>query len=177
MTPRRSSGLRQQSRERYFFDIAVYRVAEGLFQSQYEAAWARKKAGIDANYGGAAPQERLTYFEDYFWRAFGMPWRYNQVIGWIRLYVLGNQIRGELWRHQAKRYQRIIARRRYECEGKAFELYVYPEDSNKAIAERLREELLSFQNELGNGRFVLDLQCFDSLAPSIDWHLLMGMSE
>lgn len=162
---------------REFFEIAIYRVAEERFQRQFEAAWTKTKVGIDANYEGAAPQDRLAYFKDYVWRDFGMPWRYNQVIGWIRLYVLGNQIRGELWRHQAKRYQRNIARRRYECEGKAFELYVYPEDSNKAIAERLREELLSFQNELGNGRFVLDLQCFDSLAPSIDWHLLLGMSE
>lgn len=161
---------------REFFEIAVYRVAEEEFQRQFEAAWAKKKVGIDANYEGAAPQDRLAYFKDYFWRDFGMPWRYNQVIGWIRLYVLGNQLRGELWLHQAKRYQRVMGRRCYQSEGKAFELSVYPEDGNETIVSKLREELLAFQKEFGRGRYVLDLECFDALAPVIDWHHLLRES-
>jgi hypothetical protein len=157
---------------RDFFEIAIYRVTSDRLHKEYEAAKAKMVRGVNANYGGKTPPDTLLLLEDSFWRRYGMPWRYNQAIGWLRLHAFGHQVRGELWLHEAKRYQRV-GHKHYIHQGKAFECYVYPEDSNPAILKRVREDLLTFQRGFHRGRFTLDLQCFDELAPSIDWHRLL----
>jgi len=41
--------------------------------------------------------DRRTRDEDHAFRKFGGAWNFNEIVGFVRLYVLGSQIRGELW--------------------------------------------------------------------------------
>ena len=45
----------------------------------------------------------------YYFKAYGGAWRYNEIIGYIRIYKLGSQIRSEFWQTNA---QKIVKTRK-----------------------------------------------------------------
>lgn len=114
--------------------------------------------------------------EQHFWETYGGPWQYNQVIGWVRLYVLGSQIRGDLWEMTGKRLHRK-SRNQIRHLGKAFEISFTPDESSEQIRDKIEEELERIQNEWGKKKRILDLQCFRTIASCIDWRKLMDIRD
>jgi hypothetical protein len=160
----------------YFCELAIYRVAQSRFNREYDRALAAFIGGHEATHKSLGPEfttERRLHLEDLFWREYGAPWHYNQAIGWLRLFVCGSQLRGDLWFSRLKRFPRRMARHQLSLQGKAFELWLPPESSSSQIAAALREELLRFQSEFRGGKCVLDLECFDGISPFVDWVRLM----
>jgi len=158
--------------ERYFFEIPIYRVSEERFNEGYDRdllRWLDSIPGLDVH---QISEDLRTRMEQHFWETYGGPWRFNQAVGWLRLYVLGSQIRGEIWMSAAKRLQRKGSRR-FRHEGKAFEMHCGHTESSRDICSELADELHRFQREHRSGRLHLDLECFEMLSPFIDWHQLV----
>lgn len=114
--------------------------------------------------------------EQHFWEIYGGPWQYNQVIGWIRLSVLGSQLRGYLWNMTGKRFRRK-SRNQIKRIGKVFEIDVTPDESSEQIRVKIEQELERLQKEWCKKKRFLDLECFRSLTPCIDWRKLMDMKD
>ncbi len=114
--------------------------------------------------------------KQHFWENYGGPWQYNQVIGWVRLYVLGSQLRGDLWMMTGKRLHRKSHNpiRRVRDD---FEIDIIPDESSAQILSKLEQELKHLQKSLYKKRRFLDLECFQSLAPFIDWRKLIDMKD
>jgi len=154
--------------EKYFFEIPIYRVTQKRFNDDYERDLARWfRSGPDP---ASLPEHLRMSLEQHFWDTYGGPWRFNQVVGWLRLYVLGHQIRGELWMSASKRFTRN-GRRRFRHVGKAFEMHCGKRQSPDEIRSEIQDELLRFRRE--HRRLHLDLECFDRLAPTVDWNRLV----
>jgi hypothetical protein len=164
-------------RDRYFFEIPIYRISHEKFDKGYENAFHRHwKNFIGAS--GLDPSQiqdsiRL-HVKQGFWETYGGPWNYNQVIGWIRLYVLGSQLRGELWRMKGKQFHRKT-RNQISLIGNAFEFYASPDMSSDDIRVEVMKELNTIQRGLKNQGRVLDLDCFLAIAPCVNWQLLMSI--
>ena len=53
------------------------------------------------------------------------PWHYNNTIGWIRIFLLGDQIRGDYYFIDAKRISKSLRQKRYRYHLKAFEILYF----------------------------------------------------
>lgn len=157
--------------EQYFFEVGIYRCP--IEQHTEELARDREKYLEPYKATKSLAPESYESAGHHFDRAYWYPWRYNDAIGWLRLYRLGSQIRGELWFADAKRITRGM-KKRFFYRDKAFELWFYPSQSE----EEIRTEVLTELKRIGceppvKGRY-LDLQCFLVTSPMIRWRALLG---
>jgi hypothetical protein len=98
----------------HFIDLPVYSITEEEFYTKRDMDLA---AHLDSIFtlGGATKEDAphtYSVAEQHFLRKYGN-WRFTQSIGWIRIYVLGTQIRGEAWVLDAKHARRDLKHRRF----------------------------------------------------------------
>lgn len=108
---------------------------------------------------------------DHLFESYGGAWNYNEIIGYLRLHFLGNQIRAEYWKVDRKR---IVRTRR-----KVFTFWhwkLVPEDdvpmsgTSEEIYQAVLAHVEACKREL-RGRFV-DTSTLAALGPYIDWRAL-----
>ena len=156
----------------YFFDIPVYR----LSQEEYSANLSRY---IETNLNNPTMleffnehPERLIQYEDFYSREYGGMWEYNEIIGQIKLYILGSQIRGEYYSVDAKRIVKTRKKRfkfiSYKIEP---ELELPLLEDNIAIYKTILTYIDSCKKNLKN-RFV-DSSRFETVGQHIDWKALI----
>ena len=125
----------------FFFDVPIYRLPERCYYAQREA-YVEKKLWDPVN-GRALlekfykrhPHQKLRR-QDGYEKDYGGPWNFNEVIGYIRMYFLGSQVRGELWFVDAERVGRT--RRKtllYKTDKVAPERTLPPNATNDQIFE------------------------------------------
>jgi GNAT superfamily N-acetyltransferase len=139
-------------------------VAKGRFASAFR--------GTDA----FADRNRKE-LRDFFDRAKWYPWRYNEIVGYIRLVTRRSEIVGELFLRDAKRLAgRPTARFLYK--GDLFLVYVRPEWTNAQILQQIHEELIAFlRSDRTLRRRVLDTEVLLSIGPFVDWRGLVDAAE
>jgi hypothetical protein len=160
-----------------FYDVPVYRLPEEQYNAEMSAhieetmyppgdPWSE----VTREFHKREPHHR-TAFRDHLWRSYGGMWRYNEIIGYIRLHFLGSQIRGE--------YASSIKRRAVRTRRKIFEYQTHklaaevdiPRDANNGdILLLLRKYLERCGQELPKRH--IDTRMFDAVAPFIDWRCL-----
>lgn len=158
----------------HFFEIAIYRCRVETHTHEQERAKQKYMEFFEASRESApSSYERASsWFDSEHW----YPWQYNEVIGWLRLYTLGSQIRGELWMAKAKRHV-AGGRRRFFYMGKAFELHTFPSQTDGEIQAEVMQELEQFSKEPSRRSRYLDLECFEVAAPAINWRKLVGFEQ
>jgi hypothetical protein len=165
--------------ERHIFEVGVYWKTEQVFWEEYESALKARKDLIRSLTGPLADQ--LTDWEGRlerdFWDQYVAPRRYNQSVGWIRLFVLGEQLRGELWLVEAKRYSSRMSYKKFRHCGKAFEMLMWPAESNEQMASRVRAQLIKLVRKYKSRRLAVDLEAFDNLSPHINWRGVLGLKD
>jgi hypothetical protein len=163
--------------ETYIFDIGVYLTDEESFYARRNKEL-REQTQWLRNQVNDIPQVQVdivsAQLEQHFVKNYGT-WRYTQAIAWIRIYILGTQIRGETWFVEAKRLSRRLKGRVFNDDGKTFELDILDEDSQSID---IYTQVLNELNELKKqkpfkGRYI-DLEHFCNLGPFINWRELMG---
>ncbi len=160
--------------EQHFFEIPIYRTSQERFNQECGSNLKRHLEKLQLSAFACEPTpEILLPAQQRFWETYGGPWQYNQVIGWIRLYVLGSQIRGDLWKMTGKRLQRK-SRNQINRVGKIFEIDFTPDESSEEIHAKIEAELKQVQNGCAKKKQVLDLQCFRTIATCVDWRKLVA---
>ncbi|SRR5258708_18950042 len=164
--------------ERYFFEIAVYSCNADRFFAERENKLNSHLDWITRQSGGTTREQAPHTFmvaEQYFLKTYG-DWRYTQAIGWIRLYILGTQIRGESWIVDAKHITREMNKKKFYHYGKAFELdFFLGEDSSSEIFSQLCDTLANtVKDKPFKGRY-LDLEAFQKIGPFINWREFIGL--
>ena len=167
-----------ESPEHHFFEIPIYRVSERAYVLQFDRKLDLFRQESEAMYGRAYEDvfsiAQRQVLRDQLWSTFGGPWRYNQAVGWVRLYTLGAQVRGEYWMAAAERLTRR-GRREFRYVGSAFTRNCTNRESGQEIRDAVWRELLSFQRECRGRSVVLDLDCFQHAMRFIDWRGLVGV--
>ncbi len=107
---------------------------------------------------------------------------YNEIIGWLKLYVLGNQIRGEYHfevdsgdRHRTKkRINKGIRKKQFENFGKAFEISIDKNENSKQIFSRIIEKIEHLmQKEVPFKGRVINTTKFEKIGEFVDWERLL----
>lgn len=153
--------------DNYFMLIPVYRLPEDKYYSQMNEDFERQ---ISKSWGDSFRQENPR-LEDNWKRhhrsAYGGDWEFNEIIGYIKLFFMGSQVRGEYWSTKPRRKVRT---RKKEFEFKAHKLAAESEiwdKTSEGILSAIEEYLARCQKELGSRH--VDLREFESLKNHVDW--------
>lgn len=113
--------------------------------------------------------ESYHNFEKYVKEKYVTPWNYNEIIGFIRIYKLGNQIRGETWFVSAKRIQHKMKNKMFRLFGDTFEITCYQNDSSQDIFKEIMKALLGASKVTPFHKRYIDFSSFMNCGPFIDW--------
>jgi hypothetical protein len=159
---------------RFFFDVPVYRLAEERYYAERERfvegilyAENSRTADLALEYHLRDPGARAAAVAD-AQRAYGGCWRFNEVIGQIRLHFLGTQVRGEYF---AVNRERIVRTRNRTLEFRTYNLAPeadIPFPITDASVLRAIESYLEMCRKELPGRFV-DTELFFRIARHVKW--------
>ena len=104
------------------FEIGIYRARRDEFQAAYDRDLSVHMDEYRGRFevAGAEPPTRdmCVYTEDRFFREYGGPWHYNQVVGWLRLWAAPLRVGADVWLSTARRFARIsLTRRRFHVHA------------------------------------------------------------
>lgn len=112
-------------KEKYFYDVPVYRLSRERYYKDMEKYIKKHMYPGSPNhikmmedFHRKEPTQKLA-LEDRLRKSYGEAWEYNEIIGYIRLYFFGNQIRGEYWAVNSKR---VVRTRKKILEHKTWKL-------------------------------------------------------
>jgi len=166
--------------ETFIFDVPIYRIEEASY-------YADRKSYVDAHlyeHPEQSRSEREAFYReypdkkirdsDYHQRQYGGPWRFNDVIGYIRLYLDGYQVRGQLWYVNVKRVLRKPRHKRLFCKNTRFGIPcdISPQSSNREIFNQIMQYLDSVRPRFKN-RFI-DSALLETVGPYVDWKSLIS---
>jgi hypothetical protein len=174
------------------FEIPVYRLSKAAWLDQTHRRIAKRKAMLQADgvIWGEGDPPRLDAFARLAEKV--VPWHYNEVVGWVRLYWNGPGpvVKGYLhevgaltldgWRAR-KRFQRGYHPHPFvggEPTNKALEIWLARDQTDGEIYHDLREALLGVVALTGDmPRRHIDLDAFDTVGPALRWRQVVGLAE
>ena len=160
----------------YFADIPVYRLTQERYIGEMDSFVEKE---IQTSFGCDKAAEsfctrypnRVDAFRDDLCLTYGV-WDFNEIIGYIRLYFSGSQIRGEYWQMKGQKIRRTRRKIFERRTGKlAVEVDVPGQSTDQVICELIRSYLAGCAKEL-KGRH-LDTSRFDATAPYVRWRDLL----
>ncbi|WP_132978511.1 hypothetical protein [Thiobaca trueperi] len=162
---------------RYFFDVPVYRLPREKYYQQRQKYIEDVMFPKDSQDSEALKKldeedpSQNTMFRDHLQKSYGGCWRFNEIIGYIRLYFLGSQVRGEYY---GVRQNRIVKTRKKTLEFQTWKLAAemdvpYPPNKSEILGV-VRNYLENCKKELP--RRYIDTEIFEAAAPYIDWKKL-----
>lgn len=156
----------------YFFDIPIYRLSPEKYSIELNRYLTKKLSSPDMSTFLKSNPKIALQNEEFFTQQFGGMWEYNEIIGYIKLYILGSQIRGEYSLVKAKRITRTRNKQfKYLSDKIEPELELPIFDSNDVIYSRILDYINNCKKKLNN-RFV-DTSLFEIVGPHIDWSTLI----
>jgi hypothetical protein len=152
--------------------LPVYRLTSEKYYSQRDNAadktiFGGSDSGFKREYAKQDPDWYLT-FKMHLNSAFGGAWSYNEVIGYIELHFMGNQVRGSYWQDNKKRF---VKTRKKQFVYKTHKLCPEMSFSRKSNSKEIHEVVLAYvdscRKELKD-RYIDD-SSLQNLGKHIDW--------
>lgn len=160
-------------------DIPLYRCSAKQFaQDLRDAVTAAKEDLRIRSLGVTEAQAPRVYglMERHISDEYG-EWSYNQVIGWLRLWVAARQIGGQLFYVDKKRIDKVLRKKRFEGHGHVFVISVSPAETSSQVADRLFAALKDLSSDKRfTGRY-LHLETLSNISPFLDWRQLVASQE
>lgn len=103
---------------------------------------------------------------------YNYPYLYNEVVGWIRVFVDSIQIRGEYYFIRTKKVRRGF-KKDYKFGGKAFEMATFKSQDSNEIYVSVLKKLKTLALERPFTRRAIDLESFQNIGQYLDWRRLI----
>lgn len=150
---------------RYFYDVPVYRLLEERYYAERDA---HLKAELE--WAGIPPGKNLA-LEEHILDRYGGPWEFNETVGYIRLYFLGSQVRGEWVTTRAKK---IVRSRKNVFWLRWHTLAPEADIPSGATSEEIFKVILGYVEDCRRalkGRFI-DARLLAYVGRHVDWKVL-----
>lgn len=153
--------------DNYFLLLPVYRLDQKKYYAELEADFEKQcSQAWDEQFRQSNPA-LVAGWKSRHHDSYGGNWEFNEIVGYIKLYFMGTQVRGEYWSTIPKRK---IRTRKKQFEYKTHKLATENEirvKTNEGILSAVSEYISDCQREL-KGRHV-DLREFEALKNHMDW--------
>lgn len=158
--------------KQHLFDITVYRIPKELYSKQQNDYVKKNIPDYDADELFANVHDDKTKQKineaSYYFKDFGGGWRYNEIIGYLRIHKFGNQIRAEYWQTDAKR---IVKTRKKQFIIKSAKLVPEVKIKNTASNDDIKQAIDTCIDRC-NGKLSkrhLDLTDYNNLLKHVNW--------
>lgn len=153
--------------DKYFMVVPVYRLSMDKYYSRMAEDFEKI---ISESWDMSFREETPNMVDN--WRrshrlSYGGDWEFNEIIGYIKLFFMGSQIRGEYWS--------TVPRRKVRTRKKNFEFKAHKLVAENDIWDKYSESILAAiedylsrcKKELKNRH--IDLREFDALKKHVNW--------
>jgi len=90
------------------------------------------------------------------------PWIFNQIIGWLRLYVIGTSIKADYYSIKDKDF------------SKAFELNPINSESSINIFKNIHDKIIKINSKRPFKGHYIDLEKFSYIGPYVNWRAILN---
>jgi hypothetical protein len=150
----------------YFFDLPVYRLPG-------ERYYVERGAFVDRHMQPIGHSQLDESFRGHLEYAYGGPWQFNEIIGYIRLFFLGSQVRGEYFGVQQKRIVRTRRKTMMLLELKLVpEMKIPPNATSAQIFTVISDYVQRCKNQLK--KRIVDDSLLTKVGPFVDWKRLIA---
>ncbi len=150
--------------EPIFFEIPIYR-----------CTLTSHSAYMDVEEQKLVPLENKEKFPvfytsvyNYFHKEKWYSWKYNEIIGYLNVYILGSQFRGDVWLIDKQRIDKGIRKKKFRLLGKTFEKEILRQKSSTEIFKFMLETLI-LHNKKEYKKYHFDLKTFKVIGQFVDW--------
>lgn len=151
--------------EKLLFEIPIYALSKSNFERKWEK---RKKSEVDSYIKVGNSKERaFELFEKYNYPK--NVWKYNQVIGFINIFVIGDDIELKLFCSREKNV-RVTFQKKYfitDCMINGTHFYVEDKD-NDFIKNEIGEFLEMIKEEILPKKYYVDDSAYKNVIEYID---------
>lgn len=146
----------------HIFEIPVYRLTREAFDSETDRVEVKtiKNYNLDLN---PDPDVKFLVLKKYHYS-----YAYNDVVGWIQIFIDGIYIRGEYYFIRSGNVRRGF-NKDYKYIGKAFELWLSPKDTTDEIFLQLIERINSLRNDGLFKNRLIDTERLENIGKYVDW--------
>lgn len=156
-----------------FIDVPVYRLPEDRYYQERESFVERHIDKLGVREAFEQDEKFRIRFADHLQSTYGGAWRYNEIIGYIRLYFFGDQVRGEWWRVSAKR---VTKSRKKQFEWQTWKLTyerrIDAKSTSAEIYQTVLEYIDSCKQELKPWH--IDTSLLETIGPYVNWKALVS---
>jgi hypothetical protein len=159
---------------RHFYDLPVYRLrAEQYSQQRRDHIEEVLFPPDDPDREFLIQREKKdpgahAYIRDHLERSYGGCWRFNEIIGYIRLHFLGSQVRGEYFGVRRKRLVRTRTKvLEWQTHKLAPEVDIEPPFTSVEILKAIHQYIDRCKKKL-KGKHI-DTDVFNAIAEFVDW--------
>lgn len=162
--------MQKQIVKKYLFEIPVYRISEEAYRAEQDQYIKAHEPTYDGAMSLLNDQDSRSAAKlvGYYAKAFGGGWRYNEIIGFIRIYRCGVQIRAEYWQTDVKRIvksrKKVFVRKSHKI---VHEVAIKDLGSNREIQKAIESCVDLCENHFID-RF-LDIQTYRQILCKVDW--------
>jgi len=170
-------GYKKEAVIRYFLDLPIYRLGDGRYYQERDAHVDRTLFPPGSPYSEQRRADEkkkpssLAGIRDHFEKSYGGCWRYNEIVGYIRLHFLGSQVRGEYY---GVNRRRIVRTRTKQLEYRTWKLAPEVDIPRDATDSDIFSAVIRYVDDGRTevkGRFIDDSQLI-MLGPYINWREL-----
>lgn len=159
----------------YIFDLPIYRKTKDDFDAEIETHIAKRIEWIISHDPEQRPlgHEVVLRVRHSIIAEFGGTWQFNQIVGWLRLYVEGNTVGCHLW-WVDRRINRRMRNKHLYLQSPSDILHArLTNESSMKIYEKLLLRLKELSEGTPYKNRYLDLDVFQRIGPLIDWRKLL----
>lgn len=137
--------------EPVFFEVPIYRCSKSDhsdYMKSEEQKW-----------------ESPDNFHQFKW----YPWKYNEIIGYLNLHIMGSQFRSDVWFIERKRIDKGLVKKKFKLLGKASEKEIPKGKSSSQIFNFVIENLEQLNKTKEYKKYHFDLKTLKVAGQFIDW--------
>jgi hypothetical protein len=157
----------------YFFDLPVYRLTQEAYDKEFDRYFDKHTGAFARDLYQRDPKakERARMM---LWGGFGGSWKYNEIIGHIRLHFLGGQVRGEYFAVSKKVIRRSRSKQlEFQTWKLAPEVDIEVPYGRNEILAAVRQYIEDCKREVR--RRYIDTELFERIAEHMDWPAIVGV--
>lgn len=160
---------------RYFHDLPVYRISRDRYRQELERRVADFVEKCTDEYTTTRSIRLVrTGISEHYWKKDGS-WRFNEIVGYIRLHILGNYVGGTYFSSVNSRCAKTRTKVYLHCDepfpaGRPVPLGV----NNSEILAIINQYVGDCRKRLH--RRYLDDEWLDCVGPMVDWNTIIQSS-
>ncbi len=147
-----------------FFEIPIYRCSREKYSKEVEIDYQK--------FADKCYKLEEKDMKDFYYKTIWNPWKYNDIIGYLNLYILGNQFRADLWKVEKERYYKGITKKQFKYFDKSLQVSIPRDLSSEEILEFIKTKLVDLNKKEFKNRY-FDLEAFIAIADFVNWKELV----